>query len=244
MAMRARRPARSSRSAGLARVAGGLEDDRAGDEDRGGVGEEEDEGAEREAELGRRPSVMPTTASTGTSEMAIATPARMSATSRRASANEPATPMATATPRSRIVGAVRPDDLRVHVDRHAVDGHQPDEHADEDVHGDAADQQQQRAAQGAAVADHGRQRQPVDGRAQRRDDHRADHRRRGVADHAAGGDDARQHQLHPELGRLGARRADVEEDVVLDVDQRLVVLPAGSRPPAPASPHALRRLVR
>ena len=40
--------------------------------------------------------------------MAMATPARMSATSRRASANEPATPVATATARSRIVGAVRP----------------------------------------------------------------------------------------------------------------------------------------
>ncbi|OPZ43369.1 MAG: hypothetical protein BWY94_01888 [Actinobacteria bacterium ADurb.BinA094] len=51
---------------------------------------------------------MPTTASTGTREIAIATPARMSATSLRASANEPATPTAMATVRSSTVGAVRP----------------------------------------------------------------------------------------------------------------------------------------
>ena len=54
------------------------------------------------------PGVMPTTASTGTSEMAMATPARMFDTSRRVRANEPAMPVATATVRSRIVGAVRP----------------------------------------------------------------------------------------------------------------------------------------
>ena len=93
---------------GLPGVAGGLEHDRAGDEDRGGVGEEEDEGAEAPGPNSPAPSVMPTTASTGTSEMAMATPARMSAMSRRDRANEPAMPTATATVRSSSVGAVRP----------------------------------------------------------------------------------------------------------------------------------------
>ena len=54
------------------------------------------------------PRVMPTTASTGTSEMAMATPARMLLTSRRTRANEPATPTVVATARSSNVGAVRP----------------------------------------------------------------------------------------------------------------------------------------
>ena len=53
-------------------------------------------------------AVMPTTASGGTSEIAIATPGRMSPMSRRAMASEPARPVAAAATRSISVGAVRP----------------------------------------------------------------------------------------------------------------------------------------
>ena len=53
-------------------------------------------------------AVTPTTASGGTREMAIATPGRMSPMSRRATANEPASPVVAAATRSTSVGDTRP----------------------------------------------------------------------------------------------------------------------------------------
>ena len=211
---------------GLPGVAGGLEDDRAGDEDRRRVGQEQDEGSEREAVLAgpERDADHGQHRHQGDGDRHAGEDVGHVSPGEREGAGD-AHRDGDHEVEDRRRGAA--EDLRVRGDRHAVDRHQPDEHADEDVHGDAADQERQRSAQRAAVADHGRQRQPIDGRAERRDDHRADHRRRGVADDPAGGDDARQRQLHPELARLGARGADVEEDVVLKVGQRLVVLPAG-----------------
>ena len=52
-------------------------------------------------------AVTPTTASGGTGEMAMATPGRMSPTSRRAIANAPARPVVAAATRSTIVGDTR-----------------------------------------------------------------------------------------------------------------------------------------
>ena len=67
------------------------------------------------------PSVMPTTASTGTSEMAIATPARMSETSLRARANDPASAGGDGDAQVEEGRRRAAHDLGVHVERHAVE---------------------------------------------------------------------------------------------------------------------------
>ena len=147
-------------------------------------------------------SMMPTTHSGGTSEIAIATPGSVSETFRRLSANAPAAPLASATIRSESVGLIRPATWLLVVASTTTGLSTPIRYERPTVAATPDRDRQQAAPQVPQVARHHPQRRRHDRRHQRRHDHRPDHGRGGVGEHAARGDDHRQEQQHaePEIG--------------------------------------------
>ena len=187
-------------------------------------------------------SVRPTTASGGTSEIAMATPGSVSETSSRTRANAPTRPVASdgdqvdevgADPRRRPRSWWRRPPVPARAARAGSRAPRPRRGPGEDVVTPRRIRARSARTTARAV--------PEDRGHQRRDDHRADHRRVGVGDDPGAGDDRRQRQQHPE-GRLLAPSLE-EEPVGHAIDVRTrhrhhAHRPSVGRAPPTASPAA------
>ena len=186
--------------------------DRHDDETRGqdgaDVGDEQQQGPEGLVGVAPDSRVRPTTESGGTSEIAMATPGSVSEMSSRANATEPTAPVAE---RGEQIDEVRRDpcgDLRVvgGVDRDAdEDAEQPPDRHDR---GRPGDNQPDAAQQVVTIRQHDAEDGPEDGHHERSNDHRPDHRGRGVPDDARRCDDCGQQQEQPVPAQPPSRRPD------------------------------------